>query len=1150
MLIKINGKDYNVNDDEFEKIEYKTYNNLRILNKLGTFERLISLFHELCNCLQSNKKKSIYFFNTTHGGFLPIETSTINSFDNIILINTKPEHSTNIFNNLLKFNKSNIISYQNNIKTLASQTEINNSVLLAEEIDNDLLEILSKNKNNILISNNNLNSLELFSNIYNLTNSNYYIYFNDMYKDKFNKVFEYFITENQLNYNNLLNVCIMVKNGGPQFEEMLIKNLPIMDQWTILDTGSTDDTINIINKVLVNKKKGNLYQEAFINFKESRNRLLDLAGESCKFNIILDDTYIVEGNCYEFLNNVRGDQYSTSFSLLIRSNDLMYNSNRIIKSASKLRYQFKIHETITDKNNLNVFIPEDECTIFDGRFEYMEKRTMERKENDLKLLFEELEEDPMNPRTHYYLGQTYNLLKNYEKAYEYFLKRIEFKNSGFIQERYDAVFEIARISNFQLNKSWEECLNYYNHCIQIDETRPEPFYYIGLHYYLEQNVKLAYDYFKKAFQLGLPLHCQYSLKPTLSYYFVPYYLTKICYLTDDYKLGEQAAELFLSKTLKNDINYLEIISWYNIYKKLNTYNGLKKIKNISKKPICCIVADGGFNPWWGMNIETTGVGGSETYIIEMAKYIQKSNKFLTYVFCNTPEEKEYIYEGTIYKPLKKYYEFVNTNYIHTCIVSRFSEYLPLTYKGYVDNVYFVVHDLLSSGIVIPIDKKLKNVFCLTEWHVEYFNNFFNSIDLKEITLPLYYGCNFVPNLTYIKNNFISSTSINFIYSSFPNRGLLELLKLWPKIYEIDTRCNLHIYCDVNNKWSNDVEPEKMTEIKNLLDKFINKFNIYYHGWVKKEELEKGWQQADIWFYPCTFMETFCLTALEAARTRTLAITNDLAGLQNTVGSRGVIIKGDATTEEWKDSALREIRYYLKNDEMRNKLIEENYNWSKNLTWENQANTLLYNYLLKDNLERKLLFNWTDDLPKGTKQDVLEIITYFNNNNPKCKIGEKINILEIGTYTGVSLISFISLINNSYGIGIDLWENNDENEIFKNTLELEIEKSFYNNIKIAKLEDRIKGYKQNSTDYLINSIKSNKMFDFIYIDGAHYISETYKDIILAWYVLEKNGIMIIGDYLYNKDMLESPFKAVNKFLEEYKDKYKLLNKSYRIIIEKL
>ena len=267
---------------------------------------------------------------------------------------------------------------------------------------------------------------------------------------------------------------------------------------------------------------------------------------------------------------------------------------------------------------------------------------------------------------------------------------------------------------------------------------------------------------------------------------------------------------------------------------------------------------------------------------------KKSGKFQTIVFCNTPKSdsnsngEDEVFEDTIYKPLSKYTEFVSTHYVDTCIVSRFSEYLPVAYKGFVDNVYLVVHDLTPSGIVIPMDIKLKNIFCLTEWHVSYLSQIFPQ--LAPICVPFYYGIN--PN--FLIENDTNNTSSNvkvvkrFIYSSFPNRGLLQLLQMWPKIYNAFPSCSLDIFSDVNNKWSNDVEPEKMAQIRLLLSQYsqqINGLGINYKGWVSKQELAEGWKQADIWFYPCTFMETFCLTALEAAASKTFVITNDLAALQ-------------------------------------------------------------------------------------------------------------------------------------------------------------------------------------------------------------------------------------------------------------------------------
>ena len=105
---------------------------------------------------------------------------------------------------------------------------------------------------------------------------------------------------------------------------MLLKNINLIDKWTILDTGSTDSTIEIINKVLVGKKRGTLYQEQFINFnfRDSRNRLIELAGDDCKFVMMLDDTYRIEGDLRSFLMDVRGDQFLDSLSLYIKSDDV------------------------------------------------------------------------------------------------------------------------------------------------------------------------------------------------------------------------------------------------------------------------------------------------------------------------------------------------------------------------------------------------------------------------------------------------------------------------------------------------------------------------------------------------------------------------------------------------------------------------------------------------------------------------------------------------------------------------------------------------------------------------------------------------------------------------------------------------------------
>lgn len=951
--ISINKKIFRVNSNEYNKVEHHEYNNLKILDKLGFHERHISLLKEISLIAQTisklYNKPNVSMNNVTHGGFIPINCS---DFFNNIYINNNPTHSNNILHNMLKHLKNKNIFYKSYIGDFRDLYKVNFDIP-------ESFIIVSTNPSINIDERSSYCSNDIKFKTYQLTNLStqwtpqptVYVHVSSSMNEAFVNRFRYYIKEeNILDYDNLIHLCIMVKNGGPQFEDMLKKNMPIIDRWTILDTGSTDNTIEIINKTLVGVKEGELYQEPFINFRDSRNRCLDLAGKECKFILTLDDTYVIDGNLKEFLNIVRGDQFSSSFTLYIQSDDTEYGSNRIIKSDSNLRYIHKIHEVITDKDNINVVIPINKAKILDGRFDYMEERTHNRKQLDLKLLYEELEEDTNNPRTYYYLAQTYNQLKEYEKAFQFFIKRCAFINSGFLQERVDAAFEAARLANFQLNKPWEECLSLYEKAFKIDESRPETQYFIGIHYYLEGDYAKSYTYLKKGFEIGYPIHCQYSLKPTLSFHFLPKFLTRVCMqpAVEDFNLGQSASEFFLKNNNPNSDDYEEILSYYKIYQKLNSYNP-NSIPIVLKenKPLFVFVADGGFHPWSGKDILTKGVGGSETYIIEMARYIQKMDQFQVVVFCNCQSKvlENEIFEGVYYIHLDQYPSFIYNNKIHTCIISRYSEYIPLTYKGLVDNVYLVLHDLTPSGNVIHLDPKLKNIFCLTEWHCDYFKKGFSQI-LHNITVPFYYGID-TNKFENIKN--IQKVPYSFIYSSFPNRGLLPLLQMWPSIYKKQPLASLHIYSDVDGKWVNQVAPDHMNEIRKLLDEYKkekNGLNISYYGWVDKQTLADAWHSADIWFYPCIFMETFCLTALEAAMTKTLVITNDLAALQNTVGDRGIVIKGDPMNLEWQNEALNKIYKYIDDiiDYNKQELINKNYQWAKLLTWENQAKKLITNYI--------------------------------------------------------------------------------------------------------------------------------------------------------------------------------------------------------------
>lgn len=910
MIIDIYGKNYHVEENEFSKKIIEKYCNIDIIDGLNVLERIVAFIDDVIEQLQLNK---VLHVNPTHGGFVALN---VKNGDNLTFCSNNHNVSINDKNIL---NLKSLDELSPTIQTVANLvTKSNDSTIIFK--DNDYV-VITKQK--------------IGNNFYTLSNTEYIVYVSHNISNQFEKCYNYCIKDKVLSWDNLINLCIMVKNAGDTWKYVLEQNKDMFDRYTILDTGSTDDTVNTVKTVYADKR-GEIYEEPFINFKDSRNRLLDLAGTKCKFTIMLDDTYIVRGNIRQFLTTVRANRNATSFSFFVKSHDVEYMSNRVLDTKYGLRYIYKIHEVIQMKNNKNFVIPIDDAHIEDINSDYMQTRTKERKLLDLKLLFEELEENPDDPRTYYYIAQTYHCLGDMQQCYEWHMKRANHKNDGFLQEKIDSIFEAGRLANFQLNKPWDLCMQLYLRAFNLDQTRPEGMYFIGIHYYLQNDYKTAYKYFKTAFEIGFPRNSQFNLRPTLTYHYNPKFLSKICYLLNDFILGKKASTLFLQNNDNTVESYSEMVSWYNIYDKLTRFP-VMTTAIVPTKKILCFVADGGFNKWDGQNIYTTGVGGSETYIIEMARNIALSNKYDVYVFCNC--ESPCVIDNVTYLHLDHYYQFINTTQVEHVIVSRFTEYVPLSLKGHSSNVHIVLHDLGPSGCVIPIDNKLKNIFCLTKWHVNYFLQSFPQFD--KITKHLYYGVDtqrFKPK---------EKTKLKFIYSSFANRGLLILLKMWPQIYARNNDATLHIYCDVNNEWVNNNYKDMMIEIRKLLDEYKtkpNNFNIYYHGWVTKKELSEGWETADIWFYPCIFAETFCLTALESSITKTLIVCNDLAALQNTVSDRGIVIPGDPTTETWQNNALEKLFSILDGHtdalNLKNQLVEKAYSWASALTWNAQSLKLL------------------------------------------------------------------------------------------------------------------------------------------------------------------------------------------------------------------
>ncbi len=160
------------------------------------------------------------------------------------------------------------------------------------------------------------------------------------------------------------------------------------------------------------------------------------------------------------------------------------------------------------------------------------------------------------------------------------------------------------------------------------------------------------------------------------------------------------------------------------------------------------------------------------------------------------------------------------------------------------------------------------------------------------------------------------------------------------------------------------------------------------------------------------------------------------------------------------------------------------------------------------------------------------------------VEKKTNILEIGSYEGLSTVFFLSTLKNSsiYCVDpfVDFEENKDKdfNQVFEN---------FKHNTQEFKSRIRLS---KTTSDVFFNK-EINEKFDLIYIDGNHHADNVYRDSINSFKLLNTGGIMIFDDFLwdYYKEINLNPIGGVKKFISENFFNVKIVSIGYQIIIEK-
>ena len=281
--------------------------------------------------------------------------------------------------------------------------------------------------------------------------------------------------------NKTLCLCMIVRNEAHVIQRALESAKPWIQHWIICDTGSSDQTPQIITEVMA-KIPGELIHRPWKNFGHNRGEVIEYARPRADYLLLMDADMVL--NVYQpFHHKLTADAYEIRYE-----GDLNYYQWMLISSRHNWKYVGVTHEYIhADTFKHRDWLPEVSLTHLEDGGNRAEKYV-----RDIALLSTALKEDPDNSRAIFYLAQSYKDLDRYEQALTWYNKRAAITDA-WEEERWYASFQAARMK-LLANYDWSEVRN---ELLQAYESRPwryESLYLLVK--YLRENgqVQAAYTY--------------------------------------------------------------------------------------------------------------------------------------------------------------------------------------------------------------------------------------------------------------------------------------------------------------------------------------------------------------------------------------------------------------------------------------------------------------------------------------------------------------------------------------------------------------------------------------------------------------------------------------------------------------------------------
>lgn len=293
-------------------------------------------------------------------------------------------------------------------------------------------------------------------------------------------------------------ICLnmIVKNEAAIIERCCASFVGWIDTYVICDTGSDDQTVELIEKVFHGAGiDGTIISTPFENFEHARNAALEAAQQSpVAFDYILfcdaDMELVVDDGAWCELLTER------AYSVIQQSLDgVTYPNLRLVRKDLPARYVGVTHEYLdvgdTGRPQLTGIHFLDHATGANRAAKY---------DRDIALLTAALRDQPENSRSTFYLANSYFDAGRTESALHWYRRRVTM--GGYEDERFISMYRIGLC----YQRLDDEPLLYHQMLMTFDRypTRAEPLHVIALRAQRSSNHRLAYELARLGSDLAAP----------------------------------------------------------------------------------------------------------------------------------------------------------------------------------------------------------------------------------------------------------------------------------------------------------------------------------------------------------------------------------------------------------------------------------------------------------------------------------------------------------------------------------------------------------------------------------------------------------------------------------------------------------------------